>query len=95
MVLNRLRQSHSQHKNKRMPKMPVVTTKELVKVLLKLGFIEAKARGTSHVVFKSIDGRRTTVSVHGNTEIPMGTLHAILHDIDISKENFIKILNSK
>ena len=75
-----------------MPKMPAVKTRDLVRVLLALGFFVAKAKGTSHQVFKHADGRRTTVSVHANTEIPIGTLHAILHDIDIPKENFIDLL---
>ena len=70
-----------------MPKKPVVTTKELVNILVTLGFTEAKAKSTSHVVFKHIDGRRTTVSMHGkNTEIPTGTLYAIIRDLDITKE---------
>jgi len=77
-----------------MPKMPIVKTKELIRVLLKLGFVEAKTKGTSHIVFKHTDGRRTTVSFHGNKTIPIGTLYAILHDIDVPKNQFIELLKS-
>lgn len=78
-----------------MPKLPVVKTKELVNVLVKLGFLQAKAKGTAHRVFKHIDGRRTTVSVHGNSEIPRGTLLGILSDLNISKDKFISFLKIK
>lgn len=76
----------------RMPKLPRVKTKEIVDIFIKLGFIQAKAKGTSHRVFKHLDGRRTTVSIHGNSEIPIGTLLAILRDIDITKDEFIQLL---
>ena len=75
-----------------MPKLPVVKTKELVDVLMKLGFLQAKAKGTSHRIYKHTDGRRTTVSIHGNSEIPKGTLLGILNDINISKDEFISML---
>ncbi len=75
-----------------MPKLPVIKTKELVDILIKFGFLQAKAKGTSHRVFKHIDGRRTTVSIHGNSEVPKGTLLGILSDINISKDEFIKLL---
>ncbi|TRZ52506.1 addiction module toxin, HicA family [bacterium] len=77
-----------------MPKLPVVKTKELVDVLMKLEFLQAKAKGTSHRVFKHIDGRRTTVSIHGNSEIPRGTLLGILSDLNISKDEFISLIKN-
>ena len=75
-----------------MSKLPVVKTKELIDVLTKLGFLQAKAKGTAHRIFKHIDGRRTTVSIHGNNEIPRGTLLGILNDLNISKDKFILLL---
>jgi predicted RNA binding protein YcfA (HicA-like mRNA interferase family) len=77
-----------------MPKLPTVKTKDMVRVLGKLGFVQAKAKGTSHRVFKHVDGRRTTLSIHGNNEIPTGTLFAIVRDIDISKEKFIALIEA-
>lgn len=75
-----------------MPKLPAVKIKELVDVLMKLGFLQAKAKGTSHRIYKHTDGRRTTVSIHGNSEIPKGTLLGILSDMNISKDEFISML---
>jgi len=75
-----------------MPKLPCLKDRELIRVLKKLGFLEHPQRGTSHVIFKHLDGRRTTVSRHPGKDMPRGTLKAILYDINISIEEFIKVL---
>lgn len=74
-----------------MPKLPVVKAKILLKVLLKQGFIKHHQVG-SHVQLKHLDGRRTTIPYHPGREIRPGTLKAILEDIEMSTEEFIKLL---
>lgn len=74
-----------------MPKLPVVKAKILLKVLLKQGFIKYHQVG-SHVQLKHPDGRRTTIPYHPSREIRLGTLKAILNDIEISTDEFIKLL---
>ncbi len=73
-----------------MPKLPVLTPKILVKILIRLGFYLRHSVG-SHQVFKHQDGRRTVVSMH-NRDIPKGTLLAILDDMQISKDELINLL---
>jgi len=46
-----------------MPKLPIVKSKELIRVLEKLGFFKHHQVG-SHAQFKHLDGRRITVSIH-------------------------------
>ncbi len=75
-----------------MPKLPIIKDRELIRVLKKLGFFEHPERGTSHLVFSHPDGRRTTVSRHPGKDIPRGTLRAILRDIHISINDFVKHL---
>ena len=75
-----------------MPKLPVVKSKDLVGALKAVGFLEHRQRSTSHLVMKHNDGRRTIVPMHSNKDIPRGTLLAILKDIQITKEDLIKIL---
>ena len=75
-----------------MPKLPLIKDRELIRVLKKLGFFEHSERGTSHLVFSHPDGRRTTVSRHPGKDIPRGTLRSILRDINISIQEFNKIL---
>ena len=75
-----------------MPKLPVVKSKDLVKILKSVGFFEHRQKSTSHLVMKHSDGRRTIVPIHSNKDIPKGTLLAILRDIQITKEELIKTL---
>lgn len=73
-----------------MPKLPVIKYRQLIRVLKGLGFFEHPERGTSHLVFKHPDGRRTIVSRHPGKDIPRGTLRAIIRDLNIPIEEFIK-----
>lgn len=75
---------------KNMPKLPVVTPQNLVKILLKFGFVHVGGSG-SHKVMKHGDGRRTTVPMHSK-DIPKGTLLAIIRDIEITKEELVLVL---
>lgn len=72
-----------------MPKLPVVKARILLKTLIKLGFQKHHQVG-SHIQLKHPDGRRTTVPYHPNHEIRPGTLKAILDDIEITVEEFLK-----
>jgi predicted RNA binding protein YcfA (HicA-like mRNA interferase family) len=74
-----------------MSKLPVLKTKELIKVLNRMGFFQFHRVG-SHTQFKHTDGKRTTIPIHYNKDIPRGILMAILKDIEISREELIKIL---
>jgi predicted RNA binding protein YcfA (HicA-like mRNA interferase family) len=75
-----------------MPKLPVIKDRQLIRVLKGLGFLEHPERGTSHLVFKHTDGRRTVVARHRGKDIPRGTLRAIIRDLNIPIDEFIKLI---
>ena len=75
-----------------MPKLPIVNDKKLVSALKKMGFLLCRQRGTSHLVMKRPDGRRTVIPIHPGRDIPRGTLKAILKDIEISIKEFVENL---
>lgn len=75
-----------------MPKLPVIKDRQLIQVLKRLGFFQHPERGSSHLVFKHPDGRRTAVARHPGKDMPRGTLRAILRDINVPPEEFIKLL---
>lgn len=77
-----------------MPKLPNVKGKLLLKILLGLDYKLDHIQGSHHILRRS-DGKRTTIPIHSNKEIPKGTLLGILTDLDISKEEFIRILKRK
>ncbi len=74
-----------------MPKLPRISGKKISKILINLGFQEFRKRG-SHVFFVHKDKRVTTIPIHGNKEIPIGTLSSVLKDIKISYDDFRKLL---
>lgn len=68
-------------------KIKQIKPKDLLKVLLKLGFIIKRQKG-SHVFlegFSDNQKRFTSISLH-NEPLPKGTLKAILRQTDISEE---------
>ena len=69
-----------------MVKLVPIKSKKLLKLLLKLGFIERDAEG-SHVFLRHIDGRTTTVPMH-RKELSKGLLRKILNDVKLSKEEY-------
>ncbi|MBI4092120.1 MAG: type II toxin-antitoxin system HicA family toxin [Candidatus Levybacteria bacterium] len=74
-----------------MPKLPVVKASKLLRTLNKLGFYEHNRVG-SHIQLKHSDGRRTTIPYHPSQEIRRGTLKAIINDLDMTVEEFIKAI---
>lgn len=74
-----------------MPKIPPIKARELIKLLIKLGFHKHHQSG-SHVQLKHLDGRRVTIPNHPTQEIRRGTLSGILKDIHIEEKDFLKLL---
>lgn len=72
-----------------MGKIPILKSKEVIKILNKLGFIEVRQKG-SHKQFKHPDGRLTTVPVHKGRDISPVLLRVIAKDIGLNILEFIK-----
>ncbi len=72
-------------------KLPVVTVREMVRVLERLGFQRIRQSG-SHATFRHPDGRWTIVSVHGGKTIPSGTLRKIIRDAGLTVDELIDML---
>lgn len=72
--------------------LPSVGWREVLKVLHKIGFVPVRQKG-SHIVVQHKDGRFTVVPRHD--PIDRGTLHGIIEDVGLSKEEFITLLKKK
>jgi len=69
----------------------MITAKELIKILLELGF-ELKRQKGSHKFFQHKDGRTTVIPDHGTEQLDRGLLNKIIkQDLMISIESFLKI----
>lgn len=73
-----------------MPKLPLLTGIELIKILQKIGFKVIRQRG-SHVFLQHPDGRTTVIPVHPGEEIDRALLNKIIKkDLKMSREEFLK-----
>jgi predicted RNA binding protein YcfA (HicA-like mRNA interferase family) len=75
-----------------MPKLPVISGKELVRALKKAGFVEVRQKG-SHVSLEKVTVEKTfktVVPLH--RELAKGTVLDILHQTELKKEELIALL---
>jgi len=70
-------------------KRPVLSGKELVRALRKLGFEVIRIRGSHHFL-RHADGRVTVVPVHGKEPIGPGLLGKILQDCGVTVDELTK-----
>jgi len=72
-----------------MGNIPVLKPSEVVAILLKLGFIETRQRG-SHKQFRDDVGRCTTIPFHQGRDISPILLRQIAKDIGLALDEFLK-----
>lgn len=74
-----------------MSKLPSLNGKKLISLLQKLGFEVIRIKGSHHFL-KHKDGRATVIPVHSNEDLGPGIISKIIRDIELSKEEFEKLL---
>ena len=72
-----------------MPGIPVLKPREVVSILLVLGFAEVRQRG-SHKQFRHADGRSTTVPFHAGRDLSPILLRQIAKDIGLTVDDLLK-----
>jgi len=69
--------------------LPTIKAKELITLLLSIGFEVVRINGSHHRL-RHPDGRVTTVPVHAGREIPKGLLRKIIReDLKMEVEEFV------
>ena len=74
-----------------MSKLPIIDAGTFEKILFKLGFKSVRSKG-SHVFYRHPDGRYTTLPHHKGGDLGRSLIRQILREINISPEDFIKLL---
>lgn len=72
------------------PKILSLTSRELISILKKKGFILERQSG-SHAIFIHPKGRRTTVPVHGKRNLGKGLLRQIMKDADLTIDDLYNL----
>lgn len=69
-------------------KFPLLTAKEVIKIIEKLGFAFIRQKG-SHMFFRNVDGRTTLVPSHPGEKLDTGLLTKIIKkDLKMEKDDF-------
>jgi predicted RNA binding protein YcfA (HicA-like mRNA interferase family) len=72
---------------------PDINSKQIIKIIEKLGFELIRQSGTSHAVYRrESDGRRTTIPVHGKKSLKRRTIKSICKDVGINIEQLKELL---
>jgi predicted RNA binding protein YcfA (HicA-like mRNA interferase family) len=78
------------------PRLPAVTSKQVILVLQRAGFSLYRHSGTSHSVWlREADGRRVTVPVHSGKIMKRKTLMQIINLAGLTIEEFSQLLRRK
>ena len=72
--------------------LPVLSGREVVKILSKAGWVESRQRG-SHIILTKT-GHIASLSVPDHREVARGTLRSLLRSAGISVEEFSAFRNS-
>jgi predicted RNA binding protein YcfA (HicA-like mRNA interferase family) len=70
--------------------MPSATAREFQRVASILGFILVRQKG-SHARWNHLDGRATTIPVHGGEEIGPPLFNKVLRELGITLDEFQKL----
>ena len=77
-----------------MSKLPSLTGRQVVKALQKAGFTVIRQKG-SHTFLRHPDGRSTVVPLHAGETVGPGLLRKIIHDVEMSREEFRNLLRRR
>ena len=74
-----------------MPKLPILSGKEVVKIFAKLGYAVDHQTG-SHIILRQNKEPHRRLTVPNHKEIAKGTLRAIIRQSGLRREEFLKLL---
>jgi predicted RNA binding protein YcfA (HicA-like mRNA interferase family) len=73
------------------PHFPAVTAKEVLKILLRLGFVIDRTTGSHYILRRESDRGQTVISVHGNLILKRKTLKSILTGAGLTLQEFERL----
>lgn len=67
--------------------MKSISGKKLCKVVEKFGWTLVRIKGSHHIYTKENVSKIIVIPVHGNRDLPTGTLKGILKDAELSEDD--------
>jgi predicted RNA binding protein YcfA (HicA-like mRNA interferase family) len=75
-----------------MPKLPVVSGRDVIKALTKVGWEQRRTSGSHSILIKFIDNQKIAVVVPLHKEIDKGTLIEIVRQTRLKRDEFLRFL---
>jgi predicted RNA binding protein YcfA (HicA-like mRNA interferase family) len=76
-----------------MARLPRPSGRQMVSFLESQGFTVVRVRGSHHVMAR--ETQRTSIPIHGNRALKIGTLRGILRDIEMSPDEFERLWDKR
>ncbi len=76
-----------------MNRLPVLKAREVIRVLERLGYHKARHRG-GHAHYTKPGKKTIPIPIHGGQDIGPGLLRKIMRDLQISRDEFLRLLKS-
>lgn len=74
-----------------MSKLPAVKPDDLARVARRLGFVFDRQKGSHAIYYRASDKRPAVIPMH-NRDLKPGTLHGLIDDLGIGRDEFIAML---
>ena len=75
-----------------MAKMPVLSGKEVIKTLSKIGFQHIRTRGSHAILSKQTESGKISLPVPLHPELAKGTLKSIIKQSGLELDEFLELL---
>ena len=75
-----------------MSKLPVVTSRDVIRVAERMGFAFDRQKGSHAVYLRVSDKRRLVIPVHKGRDLRPGTLRGLIDDIGLTLDEFVAML---
>lgn len=72
-------------------RLPTLKSKDAIKVLNKLGYIEKRQTGSHKIFLNPLKKKIIPVPIH-NKDLKRGLIMAIIRELEITKKEFLKLL---
>jgi predicted RNA binding protein YcfA (HicA-like mRNA interferase family) len=75
-----------------MPKLPVLTAKELCNMLVRYGCVVLSVRGSHHKIRNPDNGRVSVIAIHSGKDVGKGAFAAILQQLGIDANKILEFM---
>ncbi len=73
-------------------KLPVLSGRDVIKILRKVGFEPVRQKGSHIILIKELSGQKIVTVVPDHKEVDKGTLLEIIRQAKLTRDDFLKLI---